>query len=257
MKMLKDSWYLTLRDMTHLVRQPWFVAISLLQPIVWIVMYGQLFGRVVELPGFHATSYIDFITPGIVVMSALFSSSLTGIGTVNDIDRGVMDRFLVSPASRAAIIIGRLLNQAIVAIIQSLILFAIAALMGARYPGGLVGLVVLLIAAILLAVPFAALSSTLALVFKKGETVIGAVNFFLLPLTFSSSVFMAQGLMPHWMQRVSEFNPVNWSVTAGRAALAGSPDWSYIITRLGFLAIFGLLCGSAATGAFQAYRKST
>jgi ABC-2 type transport system permease protein len=68
---------------------------------------------------------------------------------------------------------------------------------------------------------------------------------------------MAQGLMPHWMQAVSEFNPVNWSVTAGRAALAGNPDWFYVLTRLGFLAIFGLLCGSAATGAFQAYRKST
>ncbi|HTF71761.1 MAG TPA: ABC transporter permease, partial [Edaphobacter sp.] len=215
--------YVTMRDITHLVRQPWFVALTLLQPVVWIVMYGQLFGRVVELPGFHARSYIDFITPGIVVMSALFSSSLTGIGTVDDIDRGVMDRFLVSPATRAAIIIGRLMNQAIVTVVQSLILFLLAALMGARYPGGLADFAVLLIAAILLAIPFAALSRALGLVFKKQESVIGAVNFFLLHLTFSSSVFIAQGLMPPWMQAVSELNPVNWSVAAGRAALGVIP----------------------------------
>ena len=257
MKMLTDSWYVTVRDITHLLRQPWFVALTLFQPVVWIVIYGQLFGRVVDLPGFHATSYIDFLTPGIVVMSALFSSSLTGIQTINDIDRGVMDRFLVSPATRAAIIIGRLMNQAIVTVVQSLILLLLAASMGARYPGGLAGLGVLLVAAILLTIPFAALSSALALMWRKQESVIGAVNLFVLPLTFSSSVFMAQGLMPPWMQAVSELNPVNWSVAAGRAALARSPDWSYVVTRLGFLAVFGLLCGWAATGAFHAYRNSS
>jgi ABC-2 type transport system permease protein len=255
MKMLTDCWYLILRDVTHLLRQPWFVALTLFQPVVWIIMYGQLFGRVVELPGFHANSYINFLAPGVVVMSALFSSSLTGIATVNDIERGVMDRFLVSPAARAAIIIGRLMNQAILTVVQSVILLLVAALMGARYPSGLVGLTALLVAAVLLAIPFATLSSALGLVFKKAEPVIGAVNFVLLPLTFSSSVFMAQGLMPRWMQALSEFNPVNWSVTAGRAALARSPDWFFVVTRLGLLAIFGLFCGWAANRAFHGYRK--
>jgi ABC-2 type transport system permease protein len=215
-----------------------------------------LFGRVVDLPGFHATSYIDFLTPGIVAMSALFSSGWTGMGTINDIDRGVMDRFLVSPATRAALIISRLMNQAIVTLVQSLVLFSIGALLGARYVGGIAGLAVLLLAAILLGIPFAALSTALALALRKEESVIGAVNFVLLPLTFLSPLFMAQGLMPPWIQAVSRFNPVNWSVAAGRAALAGNADWLFVFSRLGLLALFGLFCSWVATSAFRAYRNS-
>lgn len=256
MKALADSWHLTIRNITHLLRQPWFIALTLVQPIIWLVLYGQLFGRVADLPGFHAASYIDFLTPGIVVMSALFSSGWTGMAIINDIDRGVMDRFLVSPASRSAILTNRLTTQAIITLVQSLVLFSIGALMGARYAGGLTGLAVLLIAAILLGVPFAALSVALALTLRKEESVIGAVNFVLLPLTFLSPLFMAQGLMPSWIQSVSQVNPVNWSVAAGRAALSGSPDWAFILSRLGFLAGFGLLCGWVASSAFRAYRKS-
>ncbi len=256
MKALADSWFLTIRDLTHLLRQPIFVALTLVQPIIWLVLYGQLFGRIVELPGFHATSYIDFLTPGIVVMSALFSSGWTGMGSINDINRGVMDRFLVSPVKRPAIILSRLLTQSIITVIQSLVLFGIGALLGARYSGGVLGLIVLLIAAVLVGIPFAALSTALALAVQKEESVIGAVNFILLPLTFLSPLFMAQGLMPHWIQAVSQLNPVNWSVEAGRAALAGSPDWSFVLSRLGLLAVFSVVCTWLANSAFSAYRKS-
>jgi ABC-2 type transport system permease protein len=256
MKALSDSWYLTKRDLTHLLRQPWFVALTLIQPIIWLVLYGQLFGRVVELPGFKAPSYIDFLTPGIVVMSALFSSGWTGMGLINDMNRGVMDRFLVSPASRSAIIFSRLMDQAVVTLVQSLVLFSLGALMGARYAGGFIGLSVLLISAILLGVPFAALSSALALTLRKEESVIGAVNFVLLPLTFLSPLFLAEGLMPPWIRSVARLNPVNWSVAAGRSALTGGADWSFVFSRLAFLAAFGLICSWIATSAFRSYRRS-
>ncbi len=96
-----QTWHMTTRLVRRLIRQPWYVALTLIQPIIWLTLYGQLFQRVVDLPGFHATSYIDFLTPGIVIMSALFASGWTGMGVIVDIDRGVMDRFLVSPASQA------------------------------------------------------------------------------------------------------------------------------------------------------------
>jgi ABC-2 type transport system permease protein len=256
MKPLTDSWHLTVRNLTHLLRQPWFVALTLVQPVIWLVLYGQLFQRVVELPGFKSHSYLDFLTPGIVVMSALFSSGWTGMGIINDINAGVMDRFLVSPASRAAIIISRLMTQAIITLVQSLILFSLGALMGARYEGGVLGLAILLIAAILLGLPFAALSTALALALRKEESVIGAVNFVLLPLTFLSPLFMAEALMPPWIRTVARFNPVNWSVAAGRSALSGSYDWAFILSRLILLAAFALVCGWIATSAFRSYRRS-
>jgi ABC-2 type transport system permease protein len=115
---------------------------------------------------------------------------------------------------------------------------------------------VLLLCAVLLAIPFGALSNALALMLRKQESVIGAVNFVLLPLVFLSPVFMAPALMPDWILKVSSLNPVGWSVTAGRAALHGNADWSAVLLRLGCLAGFTLVSGWLATRAFQSYQRS-
>jgi ABC-2 type transport system permease protein len=256
MTLLRQSFFLMLRLLRILIRQPWYIAFTLIQPIIWLVLYGQLFRRVVALPGFHAASYIDFLTPGIVVMSALFSSGWTGMGVINDLDHGVMDRFLVSPVRRPAIILSRLLNLSCITIIQSLLLFGLGALLGARYPGGIGGLLLLLVAAILLSMPFGALSTAMALTMRKEESVIGAVNFVLLPLTFISPVFMATTLMPGWMRVVARFNPVNWSVEAGRGALQGDASDVMILARLGYLAAFTAVAAWIAIGAFRSYQRS-
>jgi ABC-2 type transport system permease protein len=107
---------------------------------------------------------------------------------------------------------------AFITIVQSAILLILGLLLGARYKGGIGGIAVLVVCAIL-AVPIGALSSALALEVRKEESVIGASNFILLPLTFLSPVFMASALMPGWMRIVARFNPVNWSVEAAREAL--------------------------------------
>ncbi|HEX3683712.1 MAG TPA: ABC transporter permease [Bryobacteraceae bacterium] len=256
MILARQSFFLMLRLLKILLRQPWYVALTLIQPIIWLVLYGQLFRRVAELPGFHSSSYIDFLTPGVVIMSALFSSGWTGMGVINDLDRGVMDRFLISPVERPAIILSRLMNLSFITVVQSLILFGLGALLGARYPGGLLGLLVLLIAAILLGIPFGALSIAMGLTIRKEESVIGAVNFVLLPLTFTSPVFMANSLMPDWMRAVAEFNPVNWSVEAGRGALQGTVGAQSILIRLGYLAAFSAVSAWIANRAFRAYQRS-
>lgn len=256
MNTIAHSYFMTLRLLRHLLRQPWYIALTLIQPVIWLVFYGQLFQKVTELPGFQAKSYIDFLVPGIVVMSALFSSGWSGMGMIHDLDRGVMDRFLVSPASRHAIIAGRLLHLAFQNCVTGLILITLGLVLGARYPGGVGGVAVLLLCAILLAVPFGALSNALALTLRKQESVIGAVNFVLLPLVFLSPVFMAPALMPEWIRRVSLLNPVGWSVTAGRAALHGSADWRAVVLRIGSLAVFTLVSGWLATRAFQSYQRS-
>ena len=102
------SLYIAQRHVRGLIRQPWYIAFTLLQPIMWLVLYSQLFKRVTDLPGFNTASYITFLTPGIIVSSALFSGGWSGMGVIVDIDKGVMDRLLVSPVSRVAIMAGRL-----------------------------------------------------------------------------------------------------------------------------------------------------
>src|SRR5204863_3311597 len=97
MTAVRHSLDMTVRHLLALWRQPWFVAITLVQPIIWLLLYGFLFKRVVDIPGFHGGSYIEFLTPGIVVMSALFSAGWHGMGLINALEAGIMDRFIVSP----------------------------------------------------------------------------------------------------------------------------------------------------------------
>jgi len=253
---LAHTWCMTVRHLRNLMRQPWYIALTLFQPIVYLLLFGALFSKVVEIPGFGSASYISFLAPGVVVMTALFSAGWTGMGMVNDLDRGVMDRFLVTPVRRGALMMGTLVQLAVVIVIQSAIIIGLALLRGASFPGGFEGVAVVVVAAILLAAPFGALSNGIALLVRKEETVIAAVNFVLLPLVFLSGIFMAQNLMPHWMQSVAHVNPVNWAVAAGRAAVGTSVDLGMVWTRLGLLAAFALLCAFLATQAFRAYQRS-
>jgi len=96
-----NSWDMTRRWVLALWRQPWYVGVTLFQPVVWLLLFGALFKNVVQIPGFEGTSYKDFLAPGVVIMSAVFSAGWNGMGTIEDLDRGVMDRFLVAPVSRA------------------------------------------------------------------------------------------------------------------------------------------------------------
>ena len=87
---------MTQRHSRALLRQPYFLAITLTQPIIWLLLFGALFKSVTEIPGFAAGgSYLDYLMPGVVVMTALFSSGWSGMGIIEDMDRGLMDRFLV------------------------------------------------------------------------------------------------------------------------------------------------------------------
>jgi ABC-2 type transport system permease protein len=253
---LADSWFMTVRHLRNLFRQPAWIAISLIQPIVWLLLYGALFRKIVEIPGFGSDSYIDFLTPGIVVMTCLFSAGWSGMGLIDDLDRGVVDRFLVSPASRGSLIAGRLIQGAMVGVIQAVIIIILGLIVGATYPGGIVGLTALTVCAVLLGTAIGALSNGVALLARREETMIAVSNFVLLPMTFLSSVFMAQALMPQWMQVVAKYNPVNWAVQAGRAALVTDPDWGIVLSRMGYLAVFTVVCTWLATRAFRVYQRS-
>lgn len=253
---LADTWFMTERHFRNLFRQPAWILISLVQPVIWLLLYGALFRKIVEIPGFGAGSYIDFLTPGIVVMTCLFSAGWSGMSLIDDLNRGIVDRFLVTPTSRGALIAGRLLQGALVGVIQSAIIVVLGLIVGAEYPGGIAGIAALTIGSVLLGTGVGALSNGIALLSGKEETMIAVSNFVLLPLTFLSSVFMAKALMPGWMQDIAQFNPVEWAVAAGREGLAASPDWGIVLSRMGWLVVFTVVCTWLSTRAFRVYQKS-
>ncbi|HYX83524.1 MAG TPA: ABC transporter permease [Gaiellales bacterium] len=253
---LNHSRAMALRHLRELWRQPWYVAVTLVQPIIWLLLFGALFKRVVEIPGFGGGDYIEFLTPGIVVMTAIFSAGWSGMGIINDLDRGVMDRLLVSPVRRGSLIAGRLLQLGITIVIQSVVVVGLALLAGARFDGGVAGVAVLIGVSVLLAWTIGALSIGFALVARREESLIGAVQFVILPATFLSSAFMKQSLAPGWIQDVAGWNPVDWAVLAGREALGSSVDWSLVAARAGYLAALAVACAWLAGRAFRAYQRS-
>jgi ABC-2 type transport system permease protein len=255
MKALRHAVYMMNRHLLNLWRQPIWIAVTLVQPVIWLLLYGALFKSVVKIPGFHSGSYIQFLAPGIVVMTALFSSGWSGMPVIDDIDKGVIDRFLVTPAVRRSLILGRLFSGTVIIVVQSLIIVLLALVVGARFPNAW-GIAVLIALASLLAAGVAALSIALALVARREETVIAAVNFFVLPLTFLSTTFMQKSLIPRWMQHAADFNPVNWAVEAGRASVLPGTDWGMVGIRFAGLAVLCAACLALATRAFGAYQRS-
>lgn len=256
MRILRHSRQIALRFLRAFLRQPAWVAITLVQPMIWLVLFGALFKRVVEIPGFAGGSYLSYLAPGIVVMTAISSSGWNGMAFVDDMESGVLDRFLVSPVWRPALNIGSLAYAAFTVIVQSLVIVGVALALGARFANGVAGVVLLILLACMVGMTFAALSNALALVTRKRETLIAAVTSVILPLTFLSSVFIQQRLAPGWIQAAARFNPVNWAAEASRSVTLDRTDWSLVATRVGLLAGLLLVATALATKAFGTYQRS-
>jgi ABC-2 type transport system permease protein len=248
--------HLTMRGIRAMLRQPAFVMIMLVQPMIWLLLFGQLFKRVVEIPGFAGGTYIDFLTPGVVVMTVLFSSGWAGMAFIEDMDRGVMDRMLSSPVSRGAMMASSTAYQGVTIVVQSLVVVLFGVIAGARFSGGVLGVLVMLVAAVLLGAAFSSLSNGMALLVRTRESLIGFSTMLTLPLSFLSSAMMAKEVMPGWMQNVAAWNPVDWTVSASRSALSADPDWSMIFGKLGGLLVVALVMGWIATRAFRTYQRS-
>ena len=241
---------MTGRQLRALARQPAYLVISLIQPVIWLFLFGSLFRKIVELPGFGTSSYLDYLVPGVVIMSALSTSMWSGMTVLEEIDRGVMDRFLVLPLHRSAIINASVIMQSLMTTVQSIIIVALGWAAGAHYPGGAAGVLVLI------AIVFSAFSNTVGMLARQRETIIGINTFLLLPLTFLSTAFMATALMPHWMRIVSGGNPVNWALVAGRSAMSASPDWGKVLAAGGALALLAAGVTALSVLTFRAYQKS-
>jgi ABC-2 type transport system permease protein len=253
---LQQTWQINLRYIRAFVRQPAWVAIALVQPIIWLLLFGQLFKSVVEIPGFQGGSYIEFLMPGVAVMTAVMSAGWNGMGFIEDMHRGVLDRVLVTALWRGALNAGSLLYAIITIALQVLVIIGIGLIAGASFDNGVAGVAILLLVSCLLGGSIAALSNGLALVAKERETLIGAVTFVTLPITFLSTTFMQASLVPDWVHSIARFNPVNWAVEAGRSGTASQTDWSLVGSRIALLSALLVASWALATRAFRAYQRS-
>jgi ABC-2 type transport system permease protein len=253
---VSDTWYMTQRQFMAFLRQPAYLLITLIQPVIWLFLFGALFRKVVEISGFGSGSYLDFLVPGVIVMSAVSSNMWAGMGTLEEIERGTLNRFLITPVRRSALMNANVVMQALTTAFQSVVIVLLGWLGGAHYPGGAAGLAVLIVVSSVLGTIFGAFSNALGMLVRERESIIGINSFLLLPLTFLSSAFMATTLMPHWMQVVARFNPVNWALEAGRAAMSAHADWWSVLSHGGWLVLLAVAAVWLSLRTFRSYQKS-
>jgi ABC-2 type transport system permease protein len=246
--------YLTARRLKVFVQQPAFLLVTLIQPVIWLFLFGNLFRRIVDLPGFGGGSYLTYLVPGVVVMSAVSSSMWSGMGVLEEIDRGTMNRFLATPARRGAILEAVVVEQTLSVTVQSVVIVLLGLAAGAGYPLG--GVLLLVVASALLGVVFSALSNIAGMLVRQRETIIGLNTLLLLPLTFLSSAFVAPGLMPPWMRTVARGNPVNWALQTCRSALAGAVDWPHTLSYGGGLLLLAAALLALSSRTFRSYQKA-
>jgi ABC-2 type transport system permease protein len=163
---------------------------------------------------------------------------------------------LVSPLRRSAFFIGHVLQTSVSIAIQAAIIVVMAYALGAHFANGALGLLVMFAAAILLGGSLNAVSNGLALIFRREETLIAILNALMLPLTFLSSAFMKQTLIPGWMQAAARYNPLNWAVEASRSAINPGTDWAAVGVHLGLLAGLLVVCMLFAIRTVHTYQKS-
>jgi ABC-2 type transport system permease protein len=255
-RLLAHTWFLTGRRLHALARQPAVIVGNLVQPAIWLFLFGSLFRRVVDIPGFGHGSYLGYLVPGVIAMNAMNASMWAGVAMIEEIDRGTLNRFLASPVSRVALMTSGVADQAVTTGLQSVAILLLGLLGGAHYPGGIAGCAVVVVAGVLLGTVFGGLSNAMGMMLRQREAIIGFNVMFMLPLTFLSSAFMPTALMPRWMRAVTAGNPLDWAVRAGRSALGAHPDWSAVAARGGGLLALAVVCVGISVATFRSYQKS-
>jgi ABC-2 type transport system permease protein len=255
-ELIGHAGWIARRHLIQVFRQPWLIAISLIQPFLWLLLFSATFRRVADIPGFTGGSYPQFYVPGLVVMTVLLASGWNGLSMLADMERGTLDRMLTSPVSRPAMIAGPLLQQAVSGLVPTAIIVAFGYVLGARFRGGPAGALVIVAALALISAALAALSNAIALLVRREESLIAMVNFVVMPLTFLSTAFMPANLEPGWVAAVIRYNPVNWAVDVCRDAFNGTPDWGSASARLGLLGGVALLSAGLAALSLRRYRRA-
>jgi ABC-2 type transport system permease protein len=202
------------RELRPTLRQPFTIIISMVQPLVFLALFAPL------LPEVEGGSALQWFVPGIVVMSCLFASSMTGSNLLFEIQTGSHERMLVTPLRRPALLIGRALKEIVPMVAQAALIVAVCLPFGFRLhlTGAVIGMVILAG----FCVGLGALSYTLALASKNQEWLFWTVQQTLLfPLLLLAGMLLPIDGGPGWLQTMAKFNPLTYVVDAERALFQG------------------------------------
>lgn len=230
MSFFRDTWIIFARSMRLSLRQPLWVLIGLLQPILYLTLFGPLLQNIAATSGFQGDAWQVFV-PGLLVQLGIFGGLFVGFGIIAEIRSGVIDRQLVTPAARASIVAGRTLRDVVVITVQGIVLVGAAFALGLRVPVG--ALLIALVLVALLGAAFSFISNAIGIATKSEDALAPLVNTLALPILLLSGILLPMNLAPQWLQIVSNFNPFKHIVEALRAVFRS--DFSDPIVWIGLL----------------------
>ena len=237
--------------MTKTVRNPTLLFINLFTPLLFLLLFSQLLQKLTTLPG-TSGSYLAYLTPGILILNAVTGSFLSGMAIVNDLNSGFLHKILLTPASRTAILLGRLLNDLLIMMIQSGIIIGVAALLGLTIATGVPGLLLIFVTLAFFDLAWSGLLLSVGLKSRKAETVSAVGNLLAFPLLFISSALFPTSIMPAWAQTVSKYNPLSYASDVTRDLIKGGLTWG---TFASAYAIIGLIAVVTFAATLYQFRK--
>ena len=205
-------------DLRKLARDPTELFTRAIQPLLWFLVFGQVFSRTRVIPT-GSLSYLEFMAPGILAQSVLFAAIFYGIAVIWERDLGIVHKLLVSPASRSSLVVGKAIAAGARGLIQGLIVVVMALVMGVRVrtdPAGLLGITA---GVFLGSALFATFSLVVACVVKTRERFMGIGQVLTMPLFFASNAIYPISMMPPWLAAVARVNPLTYLVDALRTLL--------------------------------------
>lgn len=228
-------------ELDKLVRDPTEILTRAVQPALWLIVFGEVFTQRRVIPT-GSLSYLDFMAPGVLAQSVLFTAIFYGIAVIWERDLGIVHKLLVSPASRGALVFGKALAAGLRALTQAVIIILLTLLLGVHLRLNVLSLLGIALVIILGGALFSTFSFVIACLVKTRERFMGIGQVLTMPLFFASNAIYPLSMMPPWLERVARFNPLTYLVSALRTLmLEGTPVGPSITADLGVLAVVFVL----------------
>ncbi len=248
MRVLRETVLVFGYELQRMLRNPVYMIMGVFQPVLWLLLFVPLLDRM--SPGTSNADDLRTFVPGVLTMLAILSTLLVGFTFLTSLRAGVLERLVVTPASRFSLAFGKILADVVGLLVQSAILLGIAALIGFRT--GFVSAILILALMVLLGLLVASFSYALALTLRNEMSFSSIANFVTLPLILLAGMLVPLSYAPGWMKIVGRANPLRYAVDGVRSLAAGHLADSSVAT--GFLVLAGLTI-LTVTWAARGYRR--
>ena len=237
MTFLRESFIVFRRQVRMNLRNPAWVFIGAMQPVLYLLLFGPLLKPLVD--EFGADNAYTFLVPGLLVQLGMFGAFFAGFGLIGEWREGVVEAERVTPANRTALLVGRLMRDVAQLFVQAMILVGLGWVMGMR--ASATGVVLGVALTLLVGGACAAASNALALTTKSEDVMAPVINMVMMPVLLLSGILLPMTIGPEWLQNVSDFMPFRWIVDGVRDTFTGNFDTSALAWGVTWsVALFGL-----------------